>query len=55
LFYGHLMKMTTNSSKVAHKADLGLFSTLRNFLSPRVGCSLRDRFWELYIFQSRPI
>jgi hypothetical protein len=31
LFYGHLMKMTTNSSKVAHNADLGLFPTLRKF------------------------
>ena len=31
LFYGHLMKMITNSSKVAHKADLGLFSTLGKF------------------------
>jgi len=31
LFYGHLMKMTTSSSKVTHKADLGLFPTLRNF------------------------
>jgi len=31
LFYGHLMKMTTNSSKVTHNADLGLFQTLRKF------------------------
>ena len=31
LFYGHLMKMTTSSSKVNHKADLGLFPTLRKF------------------------
>ena len=30
-FYGHLMKMITNSSKVAHKTDLGLFPTLRKF------------------------
>ena len=55
LFYGHLMKMITNSSKVAHKADLGLFSTLRKFSKSRVVCSLRDRFWKLHIFQSRPI
>ena len=31
LFYGHLMKMTTTSSKLTHKADLGLFPTLRKF------------------------
>jgi len=31
LFYGHLMKMITSSSKVTHKADLGLFPTLRKF------------------------
>jgi len=30
LFYGHLMKMTTSSSKGTHKADFGLFPTLRN-------------------------
>jgi len=29
LFYGHLMKINTSSSKVAHKADLWLFPTLR--------------------------
>ena len=33
LFYGHLMKMLTTSSKVTHNAKLGLFSTLRNFQS----------------------
>jgi hypothetical protein len=31
LFHGHLIKMNTNSSKVTHKADLGLFPTLRKF------------------------
>ena len=55
LFYGHLMKMITNSSKVAHKADLGLFSTLRKFSKSWNETSLLDRFWKLYIFQSRPI
>ena len=34
LFYSHLMKVITSSSKVTHKAELGLFPTLRkNFLS----------------------
>ena len=43
LFYGHLMKMITNSSKVTHKADLGL------------SWNETDRFWKLYISQSQPI
>jgi len=54
-FYGHLMKMITNSSKVTHKAELGLFSTLRKFSKSWNETSLLDRFWKLYIFQSRPI
>jgi hypothetical protein len=33
LFYGHLMKMITSSSKVVHKADLGCFQHLEIFLS----------------------
>jgi len=45
LFYGHLMKRITSSSKVTHKAELGLFPTLRKFsksgiaaVCSRVGC-----------------
>ena len=55
LFYGHLMKMITNSSKVTHKADLGLFPTLRKFSKSWNETSLLDRFWKLYISQSGPI
>ena len=44
LFYGHLMKMITNSSKVTHKADLGLFLTLRKFSMSWNETSLFDRF-----------
>ena len=44
LFYGHLMKMITNSSKVTHKADLGLFPTLRKFSKSWNETSLLDRF-----------
>jgi len=54
LFYGHLMKMNTSRSKVTHKADLGLFSTLREFsksgiaaVCSRVCCSSSS-------FNSRP-
>ena len=44
LFYGHLMKMITSSSKSALKADLGAVLALNQiWLSPGVN-SLRDRF-----------
>ena len=33
LFYDQLMKMCTTCSKRSHKSELGLDSTLRNFLS----------------------
>jgi len=36
LFYDQLMKMCGTASNMAHKSDLGLNSTLRIFLSPRV-------------------
>jgi len=55
LFYGQLMKMITNSSKVTHKADLGLFPTLRKFSKSWNETSLLDRFWESCISQSKPI
>ena len=55
LFYVHLMKMKTSSSKVTHKADLGLFPTLRKFFEVRGRSSLLDRFSKLHIFQTRPI
>jgi len=49
LFYGHLMKMKTSSSKVAHNADLGAVLALNQiWLSPSA-TSLRDRYWEPYI------
>jgi len=35
LFRSQLMKMCGTFSNMAHKSDLGLNSTLRNFLSPR--------------------
>ena len=44
LFYGHLMKMNTNSSNLTHKADLGLFPTLRKFSKSWNETSLLDRF-----------
>jgi hypothetical protein len=44
LFYGHLMKMITSSSKVTHKADLGLFPTLGKFSKSWNETSLLDRF-----------
>ena len=44
LFYGHLMKMNTNSSKVTHNAKLGLFPTLRKFSKSLNETSLLDRF-----------
>jgi len=37
LFYGHLMKMITSSSKVTHKADLGLFPTLMKMITSKSG------------------
>jgi len=50
LFYGNLMKMSTSSSKVAHKADLGAVLALnQTWLSPS-DTSLLDQFWELNIF-----
>jgi len=44
LFYGYLMKMITNSSKLTHKANLGLFPTLRKFSKSWNETSLLDRF-----------
>jgi len=44
LFYGHLMKMITTSSKLNHKADLGLFPTLEKFSKSGNTNSLLDRF-----------
>jgi len=44
LFYGYLMKMIANSSKLTHKADLGLFPTLRKFSKSCNEISLLDRF-----------
>ena len=44
LFYGHLMKMITNSSKLTHNAALGLFPTLRKFSKSWSEISLLDRF-----------
>ena len=55
LFYGHLMKMRTSSSKVTHKADLGLFPTLRKIFQVWGRNSLLDRFWKPPISQSRLI
>ena len=51
LFYGHLMKMITNSSKVAHKADLGLFSTLRKFSKSWGLCSLLEGVFSTFPFE----
>jgi len=42
LFYSHLTKMITNSSKVTHKANLGLFPTLRKFSKSWNETSLLD-------------
>jgi len=44
LFYGHLMKMITNISKLTLKADLGLFPTLRKFSKSWNETSLLDQF-----------
>ena len=51
LFYGHLMKMITNSSKVTHKADLGLFPTLRKFSKSWVLCSLLEGVFFTFPFE----
>ena len=49
------MKMITTCSKVAHKAVLGVGSTLRKFSKSSGECSLREGSWELYNFSSKPI
>jgi len=54
LFYGHLMKMITSSSKVAHKADLGLFPTLRDFLKSGISPVCSRVVWIASSLKSRP-
>jgi len=44
MFYGHLKKMITTSLKLTHKADLGLFPTLRKFSKSWDETSLLDQF-----------
>ena len=44
LFYDHLMKLITTSSKVTHKADLGLFPTLGKISKSWNTNSLLDQF-----------
>ena len=54
LFYGHLMKMNTSSSKVAHNVDLGLFGTLRNFSKSGNATVCSRVVWLASSLKSRP-
>ena len=54
LFHGHLIKMTTLSSKVAYKEDLGLFPTLRNFSKSRISPVCSKVVWIASRLKSRP-
>ena len=42
LFYGHLIKMCTTCSKMAHKSDLRLDSILRIFLSMKLSFQFHE-------------
>jgi len=54
LFDGHLMEMTTSCSKVAHKADLGLFPTLRIFSKSWIASVCSRVVWTASSLESRP-
>ena len=54
LFDGRLMKMITTSSKLTHKADLGLFSTLRKFSKSCIAAVCSRGYCSSSSLNSRP-